>query len=63
MSANIVLLHIASLENPHHVEDLGKKNFQKLVYLIEAVGHIDRSKPRSSLIEESIDEALALTAE
>lgn len=41
MSANIELLYIASLGKQHHVEDLGKKKFQKLVYLIEAVGRID----------------------
>ena len=41
MSANIELLYIASLGKQHHVEDLGKKKFQKLVYLIETVGHID----------------------
>ena len=41
MSANIELLYIASLGKQYHVEDLGKKKFQKLVYLIETVGHID----------------------
>lgn len=41
MDTNIELLYIASLGEKCAVKDLGKKKFQKLVYLIETIGHVD----------------------
>lgn len=41
MTDNSELLYIALLGKQRNVEDLGKKKFQKLVYLIETLGDFD----------------------
>ncbi|WP_165173243.1 hypothetical protein [Adlercreutzia sp. ZJ242] len=41
MVAHVELLYITSLGQDHKVDDLGKKKFQKLVYLIETLGDVD----------------------
>lgn len=41
MTSHVELLYIASLGQRRGINDLGKKKFQKLVYLIEMLGHVD----------------------
>lgn len=41
MAASVELLYMASLGRERKIEDLGKKKFQKLVYLVETLGHVD----------------------
>ncbi|WP_165046229.1 hypothetical protein [Adlercreutzia sp. ZJ138] len=41
MTSHIELLYIASLGQSHNLNDLGKKKFQKLVYLVETLGRVN----------------------